>query len=254
MPSRVARQRAFAQRHSTIQPFWGVVEDISLLSAALLTLGINPSSLDEELEAYGEPVPVDELPDDFLPRIEVLRSAIRAGSLKPTAKAKDKFGRLDETKTRIKTGDFVIWCNDKGIPHNIPTQQATKPNAIPISGQVAANVMLPQAVAPASPSPSQSPYDPLPLNGIAAMIPRVSDAEENRKVWRGLAKNARKNGLDIARVGTGSGTRQSTFDPSLVGDWLVNHQEGKFDRARVDRILLSNLPPRSAHLKDLLAP
>jgi hypothetical protein len=49
MTSVVERQRAFIKRHSTIQPFWGEVEDISLISAALLTLGINPSSLDEEI-------------------------------------------------------------------------------------------------------------------------------------------------------------------------------------------------------------
>ncbi|MCX7162564.1 MAG: hypothetical protein NT083_05900 [Rhodocyclales bacterium] len=112
MVSQVERQLAFIERHSTIQPFWGEVEDISLVSAVLLTLGINPSSLDEELEACGEPVSVDELPGDFLPRIEVLRSAIRAGSLTPTATANDKHGRIDENKTRIRTRDFVVWCVD----------------------------------------------------------------------------------------------------------------------------------------------
>ncbi len=127
MTSVVERQRAFIKRHSTIQPFWGEVEDISLISAALLTLGINPSSLDEEMEAYGEPVSVDELPDDFLPRIEVLRSAIRSGKLNTVALIYDKFEYIDEQKTRIRTDDFVEWCNAKGIKHNVPNRAAPLP-------------------------------------------------------------------------------------------------------------------------------
>lgn len=122
MASVVTRQQEFAQRHATIQPFWGEVEDISLVSAALLTLGINPSSLDEEMEVSGEPVSVEELPDDFLPRIEVLRSAIRAGNLHTVALIYDQYERIDEQKSRIRTDDFVEWCNGKGIEHNVPNR------------------------------------------------------------------------------------------------------------------------------------
>ncbi len=126
MVSRVEQQRAFIARHSTIQPFWGEVEDISLISAALLTLGINPSSLDEEMEAYGEPASIEELPDDFLPRIEVLRSAIRARKLHTVALIYDKYEHIDEEKTRIRTDDFVEWCNGKGIKHNVPNRTTVR--------------------------------------------------------------------------------------------------------------------------------
>jgi hypothetical protein len=246
---------AFAKSNPVRDTFWGAVEDLSLLDAALLSFNIEPSALGLHMDHTGEPVRLDELPEEFLPRIEVLRSAVRTGSLSPTAKNEDKLGRLDETKTRIKTSDFIAWCAGRCIPHNIPNRQAAAPNSIPISGQAAVSAILPQAVATASPAPPQSPYDPLPLNGIATMFLLVQgDAKRNGEIWKDFAHNATKNGLVSARIRTGSGKRQSTFDPSLVGDWLVNHQNGKFDRACVDRILRKNLPPRSAHLKDLLAP
>ncbi len=250
--SRAEQQQAFLKAHSTIQPFWGEVEDISLVSAALLTFGISPPSLDEEFEARGEPVSTEELPDDFLPRIELLRSAVRAGSLTPTTKTSDKHGRLDASATRIRTADFIGWCDSKRLSHNIPNRQTTPANVTATSGQIVADTTLPQAMAATSPTPLQSPFDPLPLNGIAAMFPLAkNDTEETREIWKDFAHNAKKNGLVSARITTGKGKRQSSFDPSLVGDWLV--KEGAMDRARVDRILSINLPPRSANLKELFA-
>ena len=120
MASLTERQQEFVQRNSTIQPFWGEVEDICIFSAALLTLGINPSALNDEMDAYGEPVSADELPDDFLPRIEVLCSAIRAGSLNTVTLICDQHQRIDENRTRVRTKDFADWCDNKGIPHNLP--------------------------------------------------------------------------------------------------------------------------------------
>lgn len=129
MAALTAQQQAFVQRHSTIQPFWGEVEDVSILSAALLTLGINPSALDEEMDACGEPVSIEELPDDFLPRIEVLRSAIRAGSLHTVALNYDQHQRIDENMTRVRTSDFADWCDGKGIPHNLPMRPTPQPQS-----------------------------------------------------------------------------------------------------------------------------
>lgn len=249
--SRVKQQQAFLKAHSTIQPFWGEVEDISLVSAALLTFGINPSSLDEEFEARGEPVPTDELPDDFLPRIELLRSAVRAGSLTPTTKANDKHGRLDANATRIRTADFITWCDGKGLSHNIPNRQPTLSIAIPINAQADASAMSYQAVSPVASAPSQSPFDPLPLNGIAKMFQLCNDPDKNQQLWRELAHNAKRDGLDSARISVGGGRRQSTFDPLVIADWLV--ENGRMTREKADRTLMINLPRRSSDIKDLIA-
>lgn len=110
----------FKAQYPIRSDFWCEVEDLSLLSAALLTLGIDPSALDAESEACGEHISLSELPSNFLQRIETLRSAVRAGSLVPLALGYDRHERLDENQTRIKTVDFVNWCNSKGIPHNLP--------------------------------------------------------------------------------------------------------------------------------------
>lgn len=119
--------RDFVRRHPVRSSFWGEVEDLTLLSAALLTLGIEPTALGAELDATGELVGLDELPENFESRIEVLCSAVRAGGLKPLALVLDKHDQIDENKTRVKTEDFVAWCVSKRLPHNIPNRAAPQP-------------------------------------------------------------------------------------------------------------------------------
>lgn len=119
--------RDFVRRHPVRSSFWGEVEDLTLLSAALLTLGIEPTALGAELDATGELVGLDELPENFESRIEVLCSAVRAGGLKPLALILDKHAHIDENKTRVKTDDFVAWCVSKRLPHNIPNRVAPQP-------------------------------------------------------------------------------------------------------------------------------
>jgi len=100
-----------------------------------------------------------------------------------------------------------------------------------------------------SPKLEESVYDPLPTDGIAVMFRLAVDDDENLAIWRELAHKAKRNGLLNSRVSPSSGRQQSTFDPSKVGEWLVSN--GKFSQAQIGRILLNNLPPRSAHLRDL---
>ncbi len=123
-----------------------------------------------------------------------------------------------------------------------------EPELVAISGHDP-NESGPPSVVGTEPGPSQSLFDALPLNGIAAMFLLDQDGEKNRETWTAYAHNAKRNGLDSARTSSGHGRRQSSFDPSLVGDWLV--AKGRIDRARANRILKANLPSRSAHLKDL---
>ena len=92
-------------------------------------------------------------------------------------------------------------------------------------------------------------HDPLPLSGIALIFKLEQVDIDNTELWRSFAKEAARNGLITARVVIGSGTAQSTFDPVAVGEWLVT--KGKMDQAKVARFLNSNLPKRSAHLKDM---
>jgi hypothetical protein len=117
----------FAKANPVKNNFWGETDDLSLSDAALLTLNIEPSALGDQLEASGEPLNSDELPKEFFTRIEVLRSAIRAEKLSTVALITDKHGRIDESKTRIKTDDFVIWCAAKRFAHNIPNRVAPQP-------------------------------------------------------------------------------------------------------------------------------
>ncbi len=117
----------FAIAHPVTSDFWGEVEDISLLSAALLSLNVEPGALGDELDSTGEPVSLDDLPANFLPHLEILRSAIRTGSLTPTTSVTDKHGELDENLTRIKTCDYITWCDVKGIKHNLPQRTVTQP-------------------------------------------------------------------------------------------------------------------------------
>lgn len=93
-------------------------------------------------------------------------------------------------------------------------------------------------------------HDPLPLDGIALIFIINTIKDDNIKEWRVLAKDARRNGLVVARIAMSTGSEQSKFDPVAVGDWLVN--KGKIDRARVDRVLQNNYPPRNAGLKEIL--
>ena len=119
--------RNFAKRHPVGGGFWAEVEVISLLDAACLTLNLDPWVFAKELEASGELVSLDMLPENFLNRIEVLRTAILAGTLIPLALSHDKLGQIDENKTRIKTDDFVAWCAAKRLPHNIPNRATPQP-------------------------------------------------------------------------------------------------------------------------------
>ena len=118
---------AFAKQNPVKSRFWGETDDLSLVDAALLTFGIEPFSLGEYLEAAGEPVTLDELPDGFLLRIEALRSSIRAGALRTIALNYDKHERIDEKHTRIKTDDFTVWCDARQLPHNIPNRVHPQP-------------------------------------------------------------------------------------------------------------------------------
>jgi len=72
------------------------------------------------LDYYTERLTLADLPRNFSLRIEALRSSINAGMLNHTQINHDEDNNIDASSTRIKTDDFVAWCDRKGLPHNIP--------------------------------------------------------------------------------------------------------------------------------------
>ncbi|MBA1447079.1 MAG: hypothetical protein M3H12_17655 [Chromatiales bacterium] len=97
-----------------------------------------------------------------------------------------------------------------------------------------------------------SAFDPLPLSGIARMFPLDRDEQNNLDIWKTRADKASRNGLIKARISTGTGNAESTFDPWEVSEWLI--EKGHYTRDKTERKLANNLPTRSAHLKDLIRP
>jgi hypothetical protein len=95
-------------------------------------------------------------------------------------------------------------------------------------------------------------FNPISLTGIAVMFQLNKDPVTNLKLWRRYARKAAEKGMEdfkSARVETGSGHKKSTFDPLLIGRWLLT-----FDNAltveTVNRKLKRNLPERSIHLSN----
>lgn len=117
----------FARLNPVTHRFWSEVDDLNLTEAAFLTFNIDPFAPENCWTHTCERVTLEDLPDGFLLRIEALRSSIRAGSLKANALNYDEQMRIDENETRIKTDDFVAWCNAKRLPHNIPGRAVPPP-------------------------------------------------------------------------------------------------------------------------------
>jgi hypothetical protein len=95
-------------------------------------------------------------------------------------------------------------------------------------------------------------FDPIPLSGIASMFQLNKDLAKNTKRWSDYARKAAEEGMEdfkSARVETGSGTKESTFNPLLVGRWLPTIKKG-LTNEKVNRILRNNLPERSRELCD----
>ena len=92
-------------------------------------------------------------------------------------------------------------------------------------------------------------FDPLPLGVIAGIFRLKKDDEENLKRWQYYAGKASQNGLRAARVEVRRGKAQSTFNPYLVGCWVILRNDGLTPDS-VNRKLSNALPSRSVHLKD----
>lgn len=89
-------------------------------------------------------------------------------------------------------------------------------------------------------------FDTVHADGLAQMFKVIANEEQNLDQWRNWIGRAARNRLRQARMAN----RGKGFNPVKVADWLVT--EGKMDRARVNRILVNNLPLRSRDKKYLI--
>jgi len=233
--------------------FWGQLDDISLMAAVLLTYGLDPSYLDHFQDAYDEqPTVGEDLPSDFSERLEIIRSAVRAGKLKPIQHAYDRDGQIDVSHTRISTEAYCDWCVKRGFSHNLPAR-------VGFGGHASDLATATDTASPIRPNDGlfdATAFDSLPTDTIAAMFRLEKDDEANQIIWNSLAKAALRNGLSSARTATGKGKAKSLFNPYTVGEWLIKHKG--FAQDKVNRILIKNLPSRSAHvgdsIRELMAP
>lgn len=239
----LARLGNIAHRYP-IRDIWDVMSDMSIEGAALYSLGIDPDAIQREME-WPEDNDLERLPSNYQERLSIIKSAVRAGAIKRVkVNGSDPGGWGDDT--RIRKASLLKWCekNPDAWVHaeKTPDHKRYQPKAESVD----------TAKAEQTRSQPESTHDPLPLDGIARMfvVDRESD-EKNINKWKGFAHNAKRNGLLVARTQKIGGTGQSWFDPVKVGNWLV--KKGKMPQEKVDRILLNNLPTRSAHLKDIAA-
>ena len=97
--------------------------------------------------------------------------------------------------------------------------------------------------------PFKAVLPPLPLKGIAKMFLLVPNSDENLKLWKKHAKNAKRNHLNISRARVIGGKAQSHFYPEKVADWLA--ENGHMPYGQVERILRNNLPKSLQYMNDL---
>lgn len=232
-----------AHRYPLNHELWDKMEDISIEGAALYSFGIDPAAIQLEMESP-EDNALDELPKDFRERLSIIKSAVRAGTTIKRAPINGSDPGGWDDHTRILKASFLEWCDknpDTCAPaEKLPTYPQYQPK------DESEEPVKPQQTG----TQPESSHDPLLLDGIALIFILDKEKEENLRIWKKHAHNAsRKNKgekLAAARTQIIGGKSQSYFDPVRVGDWLV--ATGKMPRDRVDRILLNNLPSRSAYL------
>ncbi|MCK9387701.1 MAG: hypothetical protein M0Q22_04820 [Sulfuritalea sp.] len=232
-----------AHRYPIKQDLWNKMEVLPVEGAALYSYGLDPDTIRQELEHCGyEDNSLDELPSDFDERIRIIKSAVIAGSIKRGSPENRKAVGCDD-HTLIKISSFVKWREK----HHADWKPAEATPAYPeYQPDYEPGVSEQQDGAA-----KEQPFDPLRTNGIALLFPLDTENTKNISIWKALAKNAKRNGLSVARIQLIGGKAQSRFDPLKVAEWLV--ATGKYTQKKVDQILSNNLPARSAHLKDFFA-
>lgn len=97
-----------AHRYPINKNLWNKMEDLSIQGAALYSFGIDPDTIDGEIEHCGrEDNSLDELPEDFWVRVRIIKSAVRSGSIKRVPVSSDTDGV--DNHTLILKDSFLGW-------------------------------------------------------------------------------------------------------------------------------------------------
>ena len=237
----MARFGNYSFRHPIDHAFWNKMSHISILGAVLYTFGVDPEAPSKEMEHTGEPQPLEELESYMDDRRAIIKSAVLSGLIK-TVGRRPKLQIHVGDSLNISLSSFKKWCKENDLSCE-PTLAAPKypeyqPGYIKPERDKSKNK---------SNTPT-SDFDPLFLSAISMIFILDRDALINKTRWKALAKDANRNGLVGARIVKGEGKRESTFDPTKIGDWLVTKAYKTV--AEVNKILVKNLPDRSAHKKD----
>lgn len=170
-------------------------------------------------------------------KCEVIIGAIRAKSLSITLEALHSNQMIDVMHTRILKTDWLEFCRQNGYADlvNQFTLVKNRSTAEASENEEQSGAML------ADELELSTLFDGVPYTVLEKMF------SSNGK-WKNLAERANRNGLKAAAK-----MERAMFNPLLAGKWwLTNQKPVGWDWARCCRTLASNLPPRSAHLKNLL--
>jgi hypothetical protein len=246
--------------------YWDELEVISIKGATLYSFGIDPHAIDLEFKIYKHTLAKRTLPKGFVFRHRVIVSAVQSGSIELAHNKKNDI----TSDTLIKFESFKEWLRKKEFYQSEPSYQDIKaaltkkmnedtPENKAMSDALGSSLLQIEELAEEhiqlktevqlKNKPFQAVLPPLPLKGIAKMFLLVPNSDENLKLWKKHAKNAKRNLLNTSRARVVGGKAQSHFYPEKVANWLA--ENGHMPYGQVERILRNNLPNNLQYLNDL---
>lgn len=104
----IASQGNFAHRYPIKKDLFYRMSDLSIEGAALWMHGIDPRAIGDELDGAGHEQASIELPDTFSDTLDIIRSAVRAGSITRAPFPSITVNEINDD-TRILKDSFLAW-------------------------------------------------------------------------------------------------------------------------------------------------
>ena len=246
--------------------YWDQLEVISIIGANLYSFGIDPYAIDLELKSYKHSLPKRTFPKGFAFRQQIIISAVQSGSIQLALNKNNKIN----ADTLIKLKSFKDWIRTREFDRSEPTTEELLASLAKLSKEDTPrnrehNEQMDQVFlkldelaeyhakleleSQKETTPFKAVLPPLPLKGIAIMFSIVPNLDENLKIWKKHAKNAKRNNLASCRSKVVGGKAQSLFYPEKVAEWMI--ENGHMASTRVSRLLHSNLPNNLQYINDL---